>query len=321
MKLLLPLILFSSLSMAQSWKKMNLVNGCHIMDINGENVKSFPGSFCQFLDDGSYLSADQDHLKYFSKKNELIWQKDGHYHHQLNLTHDQKRILVLTSAVVKNIRQDKFQVLDLAGNIIAEELADTYLKQIKEKKPFSELELTHFNSFYEIPTLNEGLKLPEYVKPGNFILNSYRLGYFIVSSDLKLVLHREKFNGSTDHQTHDAQILPDGKLIYFNNIHSESEKSNAFSSVDEIDLTQNKSTVLFMASPKQAFFSRHCGGVQYLDKDHVLFSHMLAGTYIYSLKDQKMVSNIYRTHLNGHKFYPAQQVKALNLKKFLSHWK
>lgn len=324
--LLLTSVLSTSATFANSWKNFNLVNGCYIMDAKGDSVKSFPGNFCQFMPDGSYLSATDVNLKYQSKNNELIWELPAHYHHQLNLTHDQKRILVLSTAIAqvkgKSIRQDLFRVLSMDGKVLHEAPAQDYLKQIKqENHQFTPTELTHFNSFYEIPPMNEGLKLPDYIRPGNFILNAYRLGILIVSADLKTVLHYRSLTNSKNNQTHDAQILPNGKLIYFNNEAQDGGQNILHSSIDEIDLNQDKQTIIFTAEPKEMFFSRHCGGVQYLDQDHVLFSHMLAGTYIYSMKDKKIISNLYRTHLNQQRFYPAQQVKALDLKKFLSHWK
>ena len=310
---------------AKTWKNYQLINGCHILDSMGKSIKRFPGNFCQFLEDGSYLSANETNLKFQTKNSELIWELPGNYHHQLNLSHDQKRILVLSysqsKAKKKLLRQDMFRIISMDGKIIHEAHAVDYLKQINQKNfVFSEEEITHFNSFYEIPPMDSKLKLPNYIKAGNFILNAYKLGVFIVSPDLKTVLHHRSLSNSKFDQTHDVQILPNGKLIYFNNRAQDEGKSILFSSIDEIDLTQEKLNILFNSEPKQMFFSRHCGGVQYLDNDHILFSHMLAGTYIYSLKEKKILVNLYRTHLDQGRFYPVQQIKALDLEKFLSHW-
>jgi hypothetical protein len=327
MKKLILLVLLTVFSISvpanqADLKEYSLVNSCNIFNLNGELKKSFPGQFCQFFDDGTYISADSN-MKLLNSRNEIKWQINGPFHHQVNLSPDGKRILALATLYESNktqLRYDRFLVLDLNGKVLQEQNSLELLKLIKIKHQYSDQEITHFNSFYEIPeiTIKDA---PDFIKAGNYILNSYKLGLFVLSSDMSKVLFHKMLDQSEEHQIHDAQILPSGNLIYFNNMSKNEMSNNNFSSIQEISLNNLKVEFEYTSEPKQMFFSRHCGGIQVLDEDKLLFSHMLTGTYIYSKKSKSIVSNIYQTHFVNNRFYPAQQVKAVKLKRFLSFWK
>lgn len=324
MSLILLLSLLSlNLAHAQEWKKFSLVNACYIMDMNGKTLKTFPGILCQFMDDGSYVSATLENVKYVDKNNAVLWEKPGQFHHQLNLSPDKKRILALSNSPIpgKKKAQDHLMVLDLKGNILHEAESLDYLKQLKrEDHSYDLTEITHINSFYEIPEMDASLKLPDYIKAGNYILNDYHLGAFIVSQDLKKILHFFPMKSSVKNQTHDVQIMSNGKMLYFNNM-VKNDAEISYSAIYETNLVTNEDHPLFMASPAEMFFSLFCGGAQRLDENHILFSHMMTGTYIYSIKEKKLLSNIYKTHFIMDRFLPSQQVKAYDVRKFLSHWK
>ena len=217
-------------------------------------------------------------------------------------------------------RIDKFLILSKDGKVLHRQNASELLKQVN-REGYDALEMTHFNSFYQIPEITG--PAPDYIKERNFILNSKRVGIFIVSADLKKVLHFRRIKSSADHQVHDAQILPNGHLIYFNNTHvPDEEGKNNYSTIEELDLNSEKMVFEFKAEPKGSFYSRHCGGVQRIDEDRVLFSHMLTGTYLFSQKKKDFQSHMFQTHLGeGGRFFPSQQVKAMDLRSFLSHWK
>ncbi len=305
---------------AKPWQKYQLQNACHILDMNGESIKSFPGNYCQFFDDGSYLSASANELSFFTKNREQKWKYSGNFHHHLNLSPSAKEILTLSTLPIKRgkktLYEDHILILDFNGKLIKEVRASELLNQVKGIKDYSPKLVSHFNSFYEIPVMDtEGL--PEYVKAGNYVVNGMSQGILFLSADLKTVLHHEKYGL---HQIHDVQILANGIMVYFNNVASES-MDNPYSSIAQKNLVTQEQATLFEANPKQLFFSPFRGGVQYLDKDTILFSHILAGTYIYDLLEKKIILNQFKTHLFQDTFYPAQQVKAVDLTNFLSHWK
>lgn len=49
---------------AQSWSNFKLQAGCSIHHMNGEKLKTFPGSECIFFDDGSYVTASHNGGRY-----------------------------------------------------------------------------------------------------------------------------------------------------------------------------------------------------------------------------------------------------------------
>lgn len=319
------ILLLSPMLSHADWKKLSLVNGCHVFDHQGEQKKSFPGNFCQFFDDGSFISASPHGIRLIRPGSQIKWEIKESIHHQVNLSPDQKRVLALSSNFVQQgekwLREDKFLVLSLEGKILQQQVASAFIGVLKKKLPYNERELTHFNSFYEIPPLSTARPLPEYLKAGNYIANSYKLGTFILSPDLKKVLHHFSLPQSENHQVHDVQVMENGNILLFNNVVAGSREDNAFSAVQEYDPVTKKLVLDITATPKQMFFSRHCGGVQRLDKDLILFSHMVNGTYLYSIKRKNIIANIFKTHVLHTRFYPAQQVKAMDLKRFLEHWK
>jgi hypothetical protein len=306
------------------WEKLNLINGCHIFHTSGYVIKSLPGKFCQFYDDGNLIMATETSLKMMDKFQAIKWEIKGNLHHQLNKSTDGKRILAMglkqvKTAFNKTMTADTFMVLSLDGKILHQGDSTDLIKQV-ELQPYSESELSHLNSFYEIPKLSSKRVLPEYLKEGNYILNSYRQGIYILSSDLKKVLHHFTIPTSLVHQVHDVQVLENGNIIYFNNVVLEKTEKNPYSSIEEYDLVEKRIVLQFTSNPKQFFYSVFCGGVQELDQDLILFSHMLTGTYIYSKKSNTIVASIVGTHYMHDRFFPSQQVKAVDLRKFLTHW-
>lgn len=297
-----------------------MVNWCDIYKMNGDLVQRNPGMICQFYDDGSFVTASMENVKYLSIKNEVKWTIPGEFHHQMNKSPDGERILALTTHYTtdkkgKRLGIDKFLVLKKDGTILHETLSDWIFKGLKGEKSYSQDELTHFNSFYEIPAMKVA-GLPDYIKPGNYIVNSYNIGVFILSPDLKTILHHQKFATSRGHKVHDVQILPNGNYLFFNNIDARSTDENKFSSVQEMN-HQGVVVNEFPANTGANFFSLHMGGVQALDDEHWFITHAVAGNYLYSNKTKKIIRNIYQTHFQNDRYLPAQQVKVQDLAKFL----
>ncbi len=327
-KSLLLLCWLSSLSLCYaefSWGPLNLVNGCRIFDSKGIAVKTLPGEFCQFYTNGDLLTATVESLKMIDQNNHVKWELKGAFHHQLNKSLDEKRILVLDSFIKRskhnpNIIVEKFMVLDLVGKILFQATSEDLLSQVSVKM-YAPNQQTHLNSFYEIPKLTTNRVLPSFLKEGNFILNSYRSGVFILSPDLKKVLHHFVFKSSIANQVHDVQVLESGNILFFNNMSVDSKRGNPFSAIEELDMVTNEIVLSFSGNPTGIFYSLFCGGVQELDPEHILFSHVLTGTYIYSKRTKQIITNIHETHFKDGLFSPSQQVKMMDLRSFLSHWK
>ncbi len=314
---------------------MHLINGCQLFSITGEVAARFPGTICIFLEDGSFVSASDTHIRYFSKDDEVLWEHPGHFHHQVNLSPDRQRILALSSDFEGATRQDKFLVLDLKGRVLFSQTSLPILRQAKVsplryniRVPIGkvDLEVSHFNSFYEIPKLTTK-GLPDYLREGNLILNSLELGVFILTPDLKKVLFHTTFPNSQLHRVHDVQVTGNGNFFYFNNLVFAGQAayvpvagsifSNNYSAVHEVRPRTYKVVRSFQAQPKETFYSWISSNAQQLTEDLWLFTHHLNGTYIYSHSQAKIVLFAPGTHFQESGFGPSQQVRAENLTGFL----
>lgn len=326
------MFLLSHHAVAQAWEKYHLVSDCKIFDSNGVILKKFPGYLCQFFEDGSLASVSPSGLTYMNKNSEVIWKIPGEFHHKLNLSSDGKKILALAQEVIthnkKQYRVDKFLVISLEGKILHQVLSHEILRQLKvpenpriiKGEIVASEELTHFNSFYEIPTLTEK-NTPAYLQAGSYVVNSRDDGLFIISSDLQKGLFYTKLAQAHSHQVHDVQILENGHALAFVNMTYDSSPNNRMSAIHEIDLGTGKSIYEFMASPKAIFYSAVGGCVQKLDEEHLLFAHVYHGTLIYSKLKKDFVKVVIQTHMENGRYIPTLQIRALNLTRFLSHWK
>ncbi len=286
---------------------------------------------CIFLDDGSFLSATSTSLRRFSKMQEVLWEVKDIFHHQLNLSVDKKRILALASDVVtrngKKQRDDVFIILDLDGKILARKsflplmvkrkidpLLWTTGKRLQEIG--ADNESSHFNSIYEIPA-NDNENKFSWMRQGNIIVNSLRLGAFVLGPDLEKILHSKKFDFSHFHDVHDVQINSKGEYLLFNN--RVSTKTDArISAIQKFDEGKNSLTFNFQSNPPEMFYSPACGGVQEFN-DMFFFSHITAGGYFYSKDKDKIVLTIPGYNGNPHEIAPVQQLKLINPHEFLKH--
>jgi len=307
-----------------------LVTGCTVLDFNDTILAQLPGKFCAFFDDGSFVSASDTHLRFITKDNEVKWEIPGHFHHQLNLSIDKTKILALGSRIfpVKSngsFRSDRLMVVDLAGKILHEADSEEVLKTTgirwlawEMTQAFREItgagiEMSHFNSFYEIP------KNPNPAfKAGGYIVNGHSQGSFIFSPDLQSVTLAPPLRIAFLNNSHDVQVTERGNLLLFVNKHRDGRHENPFSTVNEVDPRTQKSVFEFSATPKELFYSEYCGGVQELDGDHVLISDQLTGTFVYATKRKKILSAVRKTHKLNNTPGQAQQVKLFDLGKFLT---
>jgi hypothetical protein len=312
---------------------LSLINGCSIYTPTGFQQAVLPGNICLFMDDGSFYTATDESIRHISVENAVKWEIKGHFHHQVNFSTNKDKILALSSEIIEHQglkqRADKFMVISLDGKILHQQTSAPLLEKFglpALRRPSSpqiqatlkvDHEMSHFNSFYEIPQIK--LKNPPaYLKKGNFVVNSLWLGVFFLSHDLSQVLHHYQNKFSLYHNVHDVQITGDGTLLLFNNVSSESKRLKNFSTIQEIDLLNNRPVFEFKAKPEEMFFSQYCGGVQSLNADLLLFSDHMNATYLFSRKQNMMLYNIPGTHQRGFEHKPTQQVKAQDLQKFMT---
>lgn len=292
----------------------------------------FPGSHCVFQDDGSIISGTNEVLRKIGLDNSIIWELKKSIHHQINLSVDKKRILTLSSEVKKidglRVRDDLILILDQDGKVLHEQTGLWLVEKIgrqplmwslEKTDPsilIADSEATHFNSIYEIPE-NAGAQKASYLKPGNIIINSIKLGTFILSPDLKKLLFHTDFIESWKNMTHDVQVAKDGTLLYFNNMVRHYGKDNPHSSIDKYDTVKKEMTFRFTSDPKEMFYATFCGGVQEIG-DNIFFSHLTNGGFLYSPSQKKMLRSVPPGNRTPLKPVPRQQIKMVDVREFMT---
>lgn len=314
----------------QDFSKLWFQNGCTLYK-NSLIVKTFPGLHCAFLDDGSFISVTAENIKRFSPDKTLLWEIPGHFHHQVNLSPDGKRILTLSSEVVEfnkeKVRDDVIVVLDLDGKILSRQsvvpLLDTKAfrflnwRDSLELKPLgATAERTHFNSIYEIPENAASEKLP-WMKPGNIIANSSGMGFFVFDPAVKKILYAHNYREAFFNLTHDVQVTKDGGILIFNNS-VRNPRNSFFSAIQIYDPITEKVTFDYRSSPEEFFYSPACGGVQDMG-DHLFVSHIIMGGFLISKKDKKTVRSFPGYNGNNRDLRPIQQLKLIDAEKFLQN--
>lgn len=316
-------------------KDYTAVVGCSLYALNGVQLKAYPGSICEFLPNGDFISADLSGLSYYDAKKELKWKVEGKFHHQISLTHKQDRILALTSYEKKDPdgitrRYDRALIIGMDGKVLHSLDFDFAIKQANLKilnhennfaeQPRAKLEGSHLNSFYEIPPYQENLVIKAPWTTENLILNGNGHGLWIYDSTLSKL---EKFIGLPGTKlkgTHDVQVFPNGKLIFFNNYAEEATNLNRYSTVDELEIPSLKRTFQFRAKPAATFYSRFGGSVQKLSEDLLLFTSSFQGVYVYSRSGQEFIwsSILYHAPLNQPPRY-VQKITLVDLRSFFRH--
>lgn len=324
---------------AGEWNRTHYVAYCNIFDIDGKLLLELPGNICYFIPDGHLVSANTFALTLYNPDKSKAWEIPGHFHHQVTLTNDGKFILAISSKILKkdgkNIRYDVLYKVNMQGKIIATTDSVKIYEAMKIEywvSPFTwdpaykdaDHELSHVNSFYEVPKQNFPAKSA--FQEGQFVVNSVSTGSFLLDENLNKVVRHIPFTTSLFNVTHDVQPQADGTLLYFNNMvlqKNEKEPYQApFSNIETYDPKTKKIKVVFQASPPQAFYSKACGGVQQLTDSILLISHMFMGTYIFDMKQKKVLSTTLLDIPNSNGALRAvQNAKLVNLDGFLSHWK
>jgi hypothetical protein len=287
-------ILFSiNYSNAQNLTKANepyIQVDCSIYQFPNTIIYKFPAWMCIFTPDNKIFSLHykESKLEKHTIKGELIWSRPMPIHHELELTHDHKKILTLSEKIQnikgKKIRFDSLKVLNEEGVELFS--WDTFkhlneLKKIltKEKKSLTLIkdsynerygnifEYTHLNSIKEIP---ENLSYPklEFMKPGNFVVNMNCFGFMLFfDPELKSILGTIHYQPETICNSHDLQVQPNGKIVYFRNFKN---KPGDGASIIEFDPISKTTTLELNLKSELPYQSNSLGSVQLLSNDHFL---------------------------------------------------
>lgn len=297
----------------------HLLAGCTIFDEAGKKMRVLPGSECILMEDGSFISMADQSIRKFQKDGSLSWEIKGErFHHQLNLSEDQKEILALGSRYIKDhtgeVRVDEFIVARLDGTLVAKTSAEILFKPFVEipKPPFGgKRETSHFNSFHPIPEKWKNLY------QGDYLLNSLGIGIFVVNRTLTEVRQFIPIPDARSHLVHDVQVGRDGHLLMF--INELAVPGARTSAIYSFNMKAAKGKILFSGQPHGLFYSSLAGGVQEWGENLLIVSDVHNGTYFIDRKKKEILKYFQETHWEGFTFRYVQQVRGINPEKFLSH--
>lgn len=326
-----------SIAAPPNLSKLSLVAGCRIHKIDGTLLKQFVGNMCLFMNDGHYVTADAERIVMYAPDKTEVWRIPGHFHHQMNWSYDGKSILVLSSKFVpidgKTVRVDVLRRIDLSGKITGEISSDVIFEKLKIKRSRSsfnweqglkdkvDLEISHFNSFHEIPPQDRASKNPNIVA-GNYIASSTGSGTVLIDNALKVPLEKITYSTSIDQLIHDVQLMKNGQILLLNNDHERDKtKSGRWSSVEFFDPVLRKTTYSFSSSPPEMFYTPSCGGVQQLGDGLILISHISNAFFFLDSKSKKILrSDVLKDEHSVANMISIQEIKAHDLTEFLKKW-
>lgn len=317
---------------------------CTILSSKGEVVFEFPGRFCIFLNDGSYISSviidKLPHVVRIGPYNEIIWKRKMEAHHQINLSPDKKRVLVLSSERSKkficNARFDVLNVLDIStGKTLfywnSKEYAADFVRIFRSfSTPFMHAitddnswscEMTHLNSAYEIPE-NESSKKNSAFTSGNYILNFYGFGYvLIIDKNTKKIVWESSLGSKRVKvlNLHDVQVLENGNVLYARNYGflPDVNKSSSFEIFNPIT---EKTTVLYPIDKKDYFYSNVMGGIQKLNDGYLLSGNsQTQGGWVIKIDSsgKNIFKYFYPIKINTETSYRIQEAKSYDVNLFL----
>lgn len=283
---------FAPLSLAAG-ESQNVI-GCEIIGMEKQVLRKYPGEICHFDNDGFVLSGQDTKIVLYDTAGDVRWSKPLKSHHQINHTLDNRNFLVIASRTVEDgARTDILYVVNRDGEFVKsfdlyenralfvskywKDAVDRRFPLIWTPKRFPDVkwELTHVNSFYEIPEVPAALtkKLPAFQR-GNFIVNDISLMLtFVLSQDLKIIMWQQHLTTETGTMLHDVQVLTNGHLLYYDN----GTPKKPQSALVEFDLETAKTAWEYYPHDRKKFYSARWGGVQLLANGNVLFSDIRNG--------------------------------------------
>lgn len=311
----------------------NLIAQCNIYNGNGERLRRYPGLICVFEEDGYLLisSIRGNELSFLDPNMRVLWKIPMHTHHQINKTID-GNFLVLSSETKnylnKKTRFDRLVKINRKGEIVASfsfyDHKDELLINInkdkfeifpfdydKENQDLGVIEISHANSFYEIPPNLKSKLYPE-LHTGNIIVNANSYGrVMILDAGMTHILKSFKQPSNT---IHDVQITSEGNFLLYNNT-----VKNVNPSYSEVQIYSYPGQLLLWNYHRgqKEFSYPYLGGVQLLGNDEMLFSDIREGSTKAVLLNMKTKKELKIIIPEGFEKKRAQQVKMMDLSSFL----
>jgi hypothetical protein len=259
---------------------------CRIYNKLGEQLRTYPGSFCIYEDSGELIMADKNKVTRYDKKLKPLWEKTFNYiHHQFRKSAVTGNILFIDSELEKkeqqNFRHDVLKIIDENGRTLKSVNLKNVLIQIEKRghkinsaveadwfknvagPDTSYYENTHINSFYELyETVNGKTELFGYVA------NCFHQDMVIIlDKDLKQVV---RVIDTGVRALHDVQPF-NQKLVFYQN--RDSKLHEEFSAkIVAYSFASNSFETIYKPANKK-FTALACSSVQMLDTTYMFLFH------------------------------------------------
>jgi len=257
--------------------------GCSIYDKDLKLLKRYPGNFCVFLDDGSYYVSDLNayKIKKIDSHGSVIWERTYPVHHSLSYF-EEENLLVAITLETSRIRGplaefSSIVAFDVDGNVRHYFGGAQQQLKLDKKLPRYRLRLrtnfqvreplwedTHANAVYRIPKNILSQWHPAFTE-GNFLVTLGRqYGIAIFDPTFTYILWRMDI--SSYRYIHDAQVTPDGKILYYQNAFNEEFNSR----IEILDPVQR--TLVWYYPKDTSMKAPAQGGTQLLENGNILYS-------------------------------------------------
>jgi hypothetical protein len=325
---------------------------CKLLDLKGDLVNQFPQSQCAFFDDGRVVGASQTELSLYGADGGKLWRHELNAHHTIRIN-SEKNILVMHSSIHRYLtRLTRFDRVGIFNSDGAElkhfdfyEHRKAILKLAHKnsrsydgptfrtlweppesrgaisRNKFTPVnhEFSHANSFFEIPANTLEAKDSRFAA-GNYIVHVNGLDLILIlDRNLKRILWSVDTSRVGDHvgNIHDVQLLPSGKILFFNNMYTE-----VASAIEELDPISLARKVLFLGTKENHFYGDSQGSVQLLHDGHLLvaqFQRNIGGRLFEADSSGKIIFDwrLKRNGLTGRAMEGLQEVKLLDLSEFV----
>lgn len=227
--------------------RAHYVVDCMILDDSRKLIRQYPGEICLFLSDGSFIATFKDigipspdtkgRVDRIGPDGSVLWSKPHFTHHQLNLSVNQKELLVMATEFVKNdpapLWADVLLVLDLQkGKTLKKKIIGDNPKQFLKDNRYSRLncrtyndkdlripfcEISHINAFMEIGP-NKNSSNVSFLNEGNYLITDANpANVHVLDKNLSKIIWSKSFRPKSFGLIHDGQVLQDGTILFYNN--------------------------------------------------------------------------------------------------------
>lgn len=308
---------------------------CSLFDLSGKILKKYPGYYCAFLKDGSWVSMGIESLSYYSPTDELIWQKIKPYHHMVKADFSEKYIVALSEEgkdvfgcntrfdtvekiELKTGKELKYSLVDIVKKINFSSVS-LFIKKIKikfENKTY-DCDTTHVNSISQISTENSNARMG--LVAGDWLVN-LRGWDTLISLDVNSGKLSAQFRSKNLIDSHDIHMFDRNNfLIYFNSM-PELSGMNYKTQIASMNVSTGEVTRL---SPKRLdFYQTTWGGVQKIDNDWLISYYDKHGYSVNLLDKDFKVKNHFIPFPSKDKVGTGfQDAKIVNLESFLKNYR